>query len=136
MTDVVIKGHRGIGPVVTGEALVACDNFSARYDLDLIKGVFSRPTHALAGESYVGRVLVLNIAKGGVATSWMLHQMKTRGMAPVALVLNFANTIMAQGAAFADLSLVDRFDADVTQAIRTGEKVTVDPAAGTVTVHR
>ena len=43
---------------------------------------------------------------------------------------------MAQGAAFADLSLIDRFDADVTQAIRTGEKVTVDPAAGTVTVHR
>ena len=84
----------------------------------------------------MGRVLVLNIAKGGVATSWMLHQMKTREMAPVALVLNFANTIMAQGAAFADLSLIDRFDGDVTQAIRTGEKVTVDPAAGTVTVHR
>ncbi len=36
---------------VRGEALVADDNFSARYDLDRIKGVFSRPQHKLAGQS-------------------------------------------------------------------------------------
>ena len=57
-------------------ALVAKDGFSARYDLDRIRGVFSRPEHKLAGESYVGRVLVLDAAKGGVATAWMLHEMK------------------------------------------------------------
>src|SRR3546814_17784789 len=39
----IIKGHVGIGPKVTGPALVAADNFSARYDLDRINGVFSRP---------------------------------------------------------------------------------------------
>ena len=32
--------HAGIGPKVEGIALVADDNFSARYDLDRIKGVF------------------------------------------------------------------------------------------------
>jgi len=41
---------------------------------------------------------------------------------------------MAQGAAFAGLSFMDRFETDVTEAIRTGEKVVVDPAAGLVTV--
>ena len=41
------KCHVGIGPVVRGEALVADDNFSARYDLDRLKGVFSRPQHCL-----------------------------------------------------------------------------------------
>jgi hypothetical protein len=48
------QGHAGIGPKVTGEALVAADNFSARYDLDRVKGVFSRPSHALHGQNYVG----------------------------------------------------------------------------------
>ena len=38
-----LKCHIGIGPKVEGIALVAHDNFSARYDLDRIKGVFSRP---------------------------------------------------------------------------------------------
>mgnify|MGYP000122965300 CR=1 FL=1 len=39
----VLKFHKGIGPKVTGEALVADDNFSTRYALDRIKGIFSRP---------------------------------------------------------------------------------------------
>ena len=134
MSGRVIRGHPGIGPAVTGTALVAQDNFSARYDLDLAAGRFSRPTHALFGESYVGRVLVLNAAKGGVATAWMLRAMSESGLAPLALLLNFANPIMAQGAAFAGLPLIDRFETDITAALRTGDEVTLDPAAGTVTV--
>ena len=67
--------HVGIGPAVEGVALVADDNFSARYDLDRIKGVFSRPQHKLHGQSYRDVILVLNTAKGGVATAWMLHEM-------------------------------------------------------------
>ncbi len=126
--------HRGIGARVTGEALVAHDNFSARYDLDRIRGVFSRPAHRLCGQSYVGRVLVLDIAKGGVATAWMLREMVERGVAPVALVLNAANTIMAQGAAFAELPFVDRFEVDITAEIRSGERVTVDPLEGVLEI--
>ena len=128
------RGHSGPGTRVEGLALVAADNFSARYDLDLTKGIFSRPTHKLAGQSYVDKILVLNIAKGGVATAWMLREMVTSGRTPKALILNFANPIMAQGAAFADLALVDRFDVDITEAIRTGEWVVCDPEAGTLTV--
>ena len=136
MTEMVFQGHPGIGPKVTGKALVAYDNFSARYDLDRLKGVFSRPAHKLCGENYVDKVLVLNTAKGGVATSWMLYTMKETGLAPAAILFNFCNPIMAQGAAFADLALVDRFEVDITEAIRTGDDVTVDPASGTVTVRR
>ena len=134
MSGRVLRGHAGIGPKVTGTALVAQDNFSARYDLDLTEGRFSRPDHALFGESYVGRVLVLNAAKGGVATAWMLRAMSESGLAPLALLLNFANPIMAQGAAFAGLPLIDRFETDITAALRTGDQVALDPAAGTVTV--
>ena len=118
-----------IGPAVTGEALVARDGFSARYDLDRLKGVFSRPEHALCGQSYVGRVLVLDVAKGGVATAWMLYEMKARGMLPLALVLNRANPIMAQGAALAGLTLLAGFACDITEAIPSGATVEIDPAA-------
>lgn len=135
MSETVLRGHPGIGRAVSGIALVASDNFSARYDLDLTKGVFSRPGHALAGESYVDVILVLNAAKGGVATAWMLRDMKQRGLCPKALLLNAANPIMAQGAAFAGLPLIDRFEVDVTQSIATGDRVDVDPVSGTVTVR-
>ena len=128
--------HVGIGGVVTGEALVASDNFSARYDLDRIKGVFSRPQHALAGQSYKDKILVMNTAKGGVATAWMLYEMKARGIVPKAILFNAANTILAQGAALADLAMCDRFDdGDVTTLIETGDVVTVYPAEGRVVVE-
>lgn len=134
MAGRTIQGHPGIGPRVEGEVLAAKDNFSARYDLDRLEGVFSRPQHALYGESYVDLVLVLDIAKGGVATAWMLNEMKVRGMAPKALLLNSANPIMAQGAAFAGLAMIDRFETDITEALVTGMRVTVDPGTGRVEI--
>lgn len=131
-----LKCHVGIGPSVRASALVADDNFSARYDLDRIKGIFSRPQHKLAGQSYRDVILVLNTAKGGVATAWMLHEMTSRGIAPKAILFNSANTILAQGAALAGMAMCDRFeDGDVTQLIKTGDDVEVDPANGLVRVH-
>ncbi len=132
----VFRARQAMGRAVQGIALVAQDGFSARYDLDRVAGVFSRPAHKLAGQSYVGKVRVLDTAKGGVATAWMLRDMKQRGLCPKALLLNAANPIMVQGAAFAGLSLIDRFKIDVTQAIATGDFVSVDPANGVVSVRK
>jgi predicted aconitase with swiveling domain len=128
----ICKGHPGIGDEVSGQALVASDNFSARYDLDRIKGVFSRPQHKLYSQSYDGKILVLNAAKGGVATAWMLKEMVSRGVAPKAIILNFANPIMAQGAAFANMSLIDRFDTDITEFVPDGAEVKVTPETGEI----
>jgi predicted aconitase with swiveling domain len=127
MSDRIFLASAGMGRMVQASALVAKDGFSARYDLDRARGVFSRPEHKLAGESYVGRVLVLDAAKGGVATAWMLHEMKARGVVPAALVLNAVNPIMVQGAALADFTMISGFDLDITQAIPTGALVEVDP---------
>jgi predicted aconitase with swiveling domain len=131
---IVLRCHKGIGAAVSGIALVAVDNFSARYDLDRRRGIFSRPSHELFGESYVDRILVLDGAKGGVATAWMLHDMSARGVVPRALIFNRVNPILAQGAAFAGMAMVDRFAGDVTALFRTGDMVHVDPAAGLVEI--
>ena len=137
MSTIELSCHVGVGPEVSGEALVTDDNFSARYDLDRIEGIFSRPQHKLAGLSYVDKIMVFNTAKGGVASAWMLHEMKSRGIAPKAILFNNVNPILAQGAALANMAMCDRFvDGDVTQLIRTGDRVTVNPAAGLVTVTR
>jgi predicted aconitase with swiveling domain len=134
VSEKVIRGHVGIGPAVEGIALAADDNFSARYDLDRDTGVFSRPTHKLYGENYVGRILVLNAAKGGIATAWMLREMVTSGKAPLGLLLNDGNPVMAQGAAFAELPFIDRFETDIIAAIKTGDRLAVDPARGLVRI--
>jgi predicted aconitase with swiveling domain len=131
---VILTARHGIGKPVRGEALVARDGFSARYDLDRIRGVFSRPAHKLAGQSYAGKILVLDTAKGGVATAWMLHEMAARGLVPLAIVLNSVNPILVQGAAFGGVSMLVGFDADITAQVPHGAAVEIDPAARTLRV--
>jgi uncharacterized protein len=119
--------RHAMGPRVEGIALVAKDGFSARYDLDRTRGVFSRPTHKLVGQSYRDRILVLDAAKGGVASAWMLHEMKARGVTPLALVFNAVNPIMAQGVALADLTMLAGFDGDITCIVASGARVELIP---------
>ena len=126
--------RHAIGAAVRGTALVAHDGFSARYDLDRIKGIFSRPAHKLAGQSYVGRILVLDTAKGGVASAWMLHEMASRAKVPLAIVFNTVNPILVQGAALGNITMLAGFDEDITAAIADGAQVEVDPEARTIRV--
>lgn len=120
--------RHAIGKPVRGTALAAHDGFSARYDLDRDAGVFSRPAHKLAGQSYVGKVLVLDTAKGGVASAWMLHEMASRSKVPLAIVFNTVNPILVQGAAFGGITMLAGFDEDVTAAVPHGAMVEIDPA--------
>jgi predicted aconitase with swiveling domain len=124
-----LTARHAIGSPVSGQALVAHDGFSARYDLDRINGIFSRPAHKLAGQSYVGKILVLDTAKGGVATAWMLREMASRNVVPLALVLNSVNPILAQGAAFGGVTLFAGFDEDITSKVPAGALVALDPAS-------
>ena len=134
MNSKVFRARHAMGSTVRGPALVANDGFSARYDLDRINGIFCRPAHKLVGQSYVGKILVLDTAKGGVATAWMLHEMQARGVVTAALVLNSVNPIMVQGAALADFTMVAGFDGDITTLLRTGDEVEVDPDGPVVRV--
>jgi predicted aconitase with swiveling domain len=130
----IFRARQAMGRTVRGPALVAHDGFSARYDLDRIKGVFSRPAHKLAGQSYVGKILVLDTAKGGVATAWMLHEMQARGVVPLALVLNSVNPILAQGAALGDVPMLAGFDQDITATIPHGAQVEVNPQTKSISI--
>ena len=131
----ILKCHPGIGDKTEGIVLCAKDNFSARYDLDRVKGVFSRPQHKLFGKSYKNKILVLNESKGGVASAWMLYEMKVRDVVPKAILFNKANTILAQGAALANLTMCDRFiDGDITSLLKTGDEVIINPSEGYVEI--
>jgi predicted aconitase with swiveling domain len=57
----------------------------------------------------------------------MLHEMRVRGVVPLALVFNSVNPIIAQGTALADLPMLAGFDGDITAALRTGDRLELLP---------
>lgn len=132
----VLEGPAGVGPAVEGEALVSRHAFNARYDLDRHRGVFSRPSHDLYGQSCVGKVLVFAGAKGGIATSWALFDLKSRRLAPAALLFRRTNPVMVQGAVLAGVPLLHLLDPDPVTALRSGDWVRVEPERGIVSVLR
>ena len=133
MSTIYYAKH-ALGNIVEGECLFASDGFSARYDLDRINGTFSRPSHKLFGQSYKDKILVLDTAKGGVASAWMLYEMKSRNIAPLAIIFNSVNPILVQGAAQGDISMLSGFTEDITQALQSGQILRVDPSKKMVEV--
>lgn len=132
----VLQGPPGYGPTVEGEVLVSRHGFNARYDMDRRGGTFSRPSHDLHGQRYTDRILVFTTAKGGVATSWALHDLVGKGIAPKAVVFSAANPIVCQGAVFAGLPILHRLQPDPVEALQTGDWVRLLPAEGRIEVLR
>jgi predicted aconitase with swiveling domain len=132
----VLTGHPGVGAAAEGEALVSTEGFSARYDLDRATGRICRASHPLYGQALAGKVFVCPLAKGGFATSWALYDLRSRGLAPAAMLFGWANPVMVQGAVLAGIALMDQLTPDPVATISTGDWVRVDPRAGRVEVWR
>jgi predicted aconitase with swiveling domain len=131
-----IRVERAAGEVVEGEALVSVEGFSPRYDLDRWTGEISRPGHAIEGENIKDKVLFFPTAKGGIAAGWAFHDLKTKGIAPKALVFGVTNPVMVQGAVFAGITITEGWSPNPLEFVRTGDIVKVDPENKKVEVYR
>jgi len=74
--------------------------------------------------------------QGRVASAWMLHEMASRGVIPLALCSIPVNPILVQGAALADLPMLAGFDEDITAANPDGVEVEVCPGTKELHMHK
>lgn len=130
----VLEGPAGFGRSVEGEVLLASDGFSPRYDLDRATGEISRRGHSAKGHNIKGKILVIGATKGGVAAGWALYDLKCRELAPAALVCRTTNTVFVQGCVLAGIPIVHRLEPDAVTALRSGDRVRVEPQQGRVVV--
>ncbi len=124
----VINVARAWGPTVEGEVLVMREGFSPRYDLDRVTGIISRIGHSVEGHSVKDRILVIPTSKGGVAGGWAFFDLLHKGIAPLALVFGKLNPVMVQGAVLANMPITEGWDENILDLLRTGDRVTIDPA--------
>ena len=127
---------RATGSAVEGEALVSTHGFSPRYDLDRWTGIITRRGHDLEGVSIVDKICVFASAKGGIAAGWAYYDLKTKGLAPRALLFGEVNPVMVQGAIFAGITLTEGWSPCPSECMTTGDWVRVDPEHRVVEVLR
>jgi predicted aconitase with swiveling domain len=89
--------------------------------------------HELEGKCMRGNVLCFPSSKGSTGGSYMLYDAVKRGVGPVAILNQEAESIAVIGAIVAELPMVDGID---IRQIETGDFVEVDADKGEVIVHK
>ncbi len=143
MKKIVLKGHKGIGGVGEGEALVCQEPINLMADAG---NVWSDPgdatftnkvaTPSVFGKSFKDKVLVFPTGKGGIFSTNILMDMDAVGTRPKAFVNVRAHPVWAALSIELNIPLVDRLDQNPCEVIETGDWVKVDGPNGIVEVTK
>jgi len=135
---IVLKGHKGIGGVAEGEAIVSQEPISWYADIDQWTGVVICKTTLpeMVGTNFAGKILVFPTGKGGIFSPQLIADLADRGLGPKAMVNVWAHPVFVEAARWTNIPLVDRLDKDPTKVIETGDWVKVDAPKGIVEVTK
>ena len=128
-----IKCHRVASGRASGPALVTGQAISFLGNVNPVSGLVVDPAHELFGQSIAGKVLVFPGGKGSTVGSYVIYQLKKRGLAPAAMINLRSEPIVAVGAIISGIPLVDGVLEWVLQ-IESGTLVEVDADGGLVRV--
>jgi predicted aconitase with swiveling domain len=143
MPKIVLKGHKGIGGVAEGEALVCQEPINLMADTgnvweDLGDVTFTNKvgTPSAYGKSFAGKVLVFPTGKGGIFSTNIMMDAATVGSLPKAIINVMAHPVWVAMAIVINIPLVDRLNKNPCEVIETGDWVRVDARRGTVEVTK
>ena len=129
-----IRGRAVNRGEVEGEAVVLEKPFNFTGDFDPATGTLGIKGHPLEGKKIGGRVLVMPAAKGAVTAAIGVYQAKKLGNAPVGILCRKADPITVECAMVLDVPLVDSFDKDIIEIIKTGDHVKIAGEKGIVQI--
>ncbi|MFX1276365.1 MAG: DUF126 domain-containing protein [Promethearchaeota archaeon] len=126
-----LEGRKIYKGTAEGEAVVTKDGISFYGGVDPDTGKVVEVGHELEGQSITGKVLVFPTGKGSTVGSYTMYRMMKSNTAPIAIVNEQIDTIVAVGCIISEIPCVDKID---ISKIRTGQKISVDGSKGTVEV--
>ncbi len=128
-----MKGRTIMTGAAAGPALVSRTPISFYGGVDARTGMIIEQGHELEGQCVSGRILVFPCGKGSTVGSYVIYGLQKNGVAPLAIVNEETETIIATGAILAGIPCVDGIDIG---RITTGQQLRVDGAAGTVDTEK
>jgi predicted aconitase with swiveling domain len=120
-----IKCHRVASGCASGPALVTLEAISFLGNVDARTGMVVDPAHELFGQCIAGKVLIFPGGKGSTVGSYVIYQLKKKGLAPAAMINIRSEPIVAVGAIISGIPLVDRVSEEILHT-KIGTVVVVD----------
>ncbi len=143
MKKVILKGHKGIGGVAEGEALVSRNALSYIFD---VGGIWETPMSAKVtnktempdwyGKDLANKVLVFPTGRGGIFSTALLMGLAKKGLGPKAMINIKTHPVFAYASIVLNLPTVDELDKNPLELIEDGDWVKVDAEKGIVEVTK
>ncbi|MCD6189170.1 MAG: DUF126 domain-containing protein [Thermococcus sp.] len=127
-----LKGRKITRGKAKGIALVSKKPLSFLGGVDPETGIVKDIESDIRGESIKDKILVFPRGKGSTVGSYVIYQLKKNGVAPRAIIVEEAETIVATGAIIAEIPMVDKVD---ISKIKSGQIVEVDADKGEVFIE-
>ena len=130
----MISCHKISSGSASGPALVSKESISFLGTVDPDTGKVVDPKHQLFGKCIGGKVLIFPGGKGSTVGSYVIYQLKKRGVAPAAMINIMSEPIVAVGAIISGIPLVDGVSAELLD-LEDGTFVKVDADGGRVMIE-
>ncbi len=138
----ILRGRVLVKGVAEGEAVVSRKRISFLGDIDPETGEVTDRNSDISGESVSGKILVFPGGRGSTVGSYIIYRMKKNSTAPLAIINDVSEPIIAVGAVIAEIPLMDslRDDSgkrvDPSSVISSGDHVHVNSNEGWLNIER
>lgn len=111
---------------IVGEALVTTTPITFLGYVNRETGVIEEEEHPANGQSMAGKIAIFPRGTGSSVAPYVLLELYYRGVAPIAIINTEIDQQMAPACSLEGLPYAYGFDADVTQIVATGDKVSIE----------
>ena len=126
-----LKGRKIFKGTTKGKTIVTKDGISFYGGIDPDTGIVVEVGHELEGQSVSGKILVFPTGKGSTVGSYTMYRMKKNNTAPLAIINEKIDTIVAVGCIISEIPCVDMIDIN---SIKNEQEVVVNGSEGTVEI--
>lgn len=120
---------------IVGEALVTTTPITFLGYVNRETGVIEEEEHPANGQSMAGKIAIFPRGTGSSVAPYVLLELYYRGVAPIAIINTEIDQQMAPACSLEGLPYAYGFDADVTQIVATGDKVSIERRGDNVYVR-
>jgi len=114
-----------------GKAIVSREPIGFYGGVDPKTGIVIEKNHPLEGESIKNKILVFPCAKGSTVGSYVIYGLKKNNVAPIGIINEETETIVATGVILAGIPCIDKID---ISHIKDGDLIDLDADKGIIKI--
>jgi predicted aconitase with swiveling domain len=115
-----------------GKAIVSSEPIGFYGGVDIKTGIVIEKNHPLEGKSVKDKILVFPCGKGSTVGSYVLYGLKKNNVAPIGIINEETETIVATGVILAGIPCIDKIEIN---RIKENDNILLDADNATVEIE-